>query len=90
MKKLILALLAFLILASGACSPRNTNQPTVGQGPDISVEYLQEARKFREEGRYDLARQSYALALSTCRNNANLEIIKHELAGTELLIRTMR
>lgn len=90
MKKLILVFLAFLTLADAACSSRYANSPTVGQGPDISVEYLQEARKFRDEGRYDLARQSYALALSTCRSNANLEIIKHELAGTELLIRTMR
>lgn len=64
--------------------------PTVGRGVDISVDYLLEARKFRDAGRYELARQSYAQAISTCRNEANLEIIKRELAGVELLIRTMR
>ena len=63
---------------------------TVGRGIDISVDYLLQARKFRDEGRYELARQSYAQAISTCRNEANLEIIKRELAGVELLIRTMR
>ena len=64
--------------------------PTVGRGIDISVDYLLQARKYRDEGRYELARQSYAQALSVCRNNANLEIIRRELAGIELLIRTMR
>lgn len=64
--------------------------PTVGRGEDISIAYLLQARAFRDQGRYELARQSYALAMSTCRNSANLEIIKRELAGVELLIRTMR
>ena len=64
--------------------------PTVNRGADISVDYLYQARKYRDEGRYELARQSYAQAISTCRNDANLEIIKRELAGVELLIRTMR
>lgn len=72
------------------CSSRKGAEPTVGAGPDISIEYLEQARKYRSEGRYELARESYALALSTSRNNANLGIIEHELAGTELLIRTMR
>lgn len=64
--------------------------PTIGNGLDISVDYLEQARQFRDAGRYELARQAYAQALSTCRDNANLEIIKRELAGVELLIRTMR
>lgn len=81
-------ILATLYLTLG-CTSRGA-EPTVGPGTNISVEYLAQARKYRDEGRYDLARQSYAQALSTCRNNANLEVIKRELAGCELLIRTMR
>lgn len=64
--------------------------PTVGRGIDLSVDYLEQARKYRDSGRYELARQSYAQAISVCRNYGNLEIIKRELAGVELLIRTMR
>lgn len=64
--------------------------PTVGRGIDLSVDYLLQARKYRDAGRYELARQSYAQAISVCRNNANLEIIRREMAGIELLIRTMR
>lgn len=64
--------------------------PTVSRDPDISVAYILQARAFRDQGRYELARQSYALAMSTCRNEANLEIIRREMAGVELMIRTMR
>lgn len=64
--------------------------PTVGQGIDISIDYLLQARQFRDAGRYELARQAYAQAISTCRNVSNLEIMKREMAGVELLIRTMR
>ena len=49
-----------------------------------------DAAAYRKQGRYELARQSYAQALSTCRSNAGLDIIKRELAGVELLLRTMR
>lgn len=84
----ILLFIPAFIFQSG-CAKRQ-DAPTVSQGPDISIAYLQQARKYRDEGRYDLARQSYAQALATCRSNANLAIIEHELAGCELLIRTMR
>lgn len=90
MRRIMLIFMLALAFGLAACSSRNAASPTVGPGPDISIQYLQEARLYRAEGRYDLARQSYAQALSTCRNNANLETIKRELAGTELLIRTMR
>lgn len=81
-------LLPPLFLGSG-CSRRGA-EPYAGEGPNISVAYLQQARAYRDEGKYELARQSYAQALSTCRSDANLEVIKRELAGCELLIRTMR
>ena len=89
MRIFTLPLVLTLLLGPVACA-RNAAAPTVGPGPDISIQYLQEARNYRAEGKYELARQSYAQALSTCRSNANLEVIKRELAGTELLIRTMR
>lgn len=85
---LFLAIFAPCLFTQVGCARRG--EPTVGQGPNISVAYLQQARRYRDEGKYELARQSYAQALSTCRSDANLEIIKRELAGCELLIRTMR
>ncbi|MBQ7457003.1 MAG: hypothetical protein IJS54_05330 [Desulfovibrio sp.] len=56
----------------------------------LEQRYLREARAYRAEGRYELARQSYVLALSICTNTKRLEIIRHELDGLELLLRTLR
>ena len=55
-----------------------------------SLDYLDQARKFREAGRYELARQRYLQALSICTDEQTVYIIKRELSGIELLLRTMR
>lgn len=60
--------------------------------PTRSLErrYLNEARRYRAQGRYELARQSYALALSVCSSEKKLMEIRQELDGVELLLRTLR
>ena len=55
-----------------------------------SLAYLDQARQFREQGRYELARQRYLQALSICADDQTLSVIKRELSGIELLLRTMR
>ena len=55
-----------------------------------SLAYLAQAREFREAGRYELARQRYLQALSICADEQTVYIIKRELSGVELLLRTMR
>lgn len=55
-----------------------------------SLRYLKAARAFRNAGRYELARQSYVQALSLCANSKTLNTIRSELAGVQMLIRTMR
>ncbi|MDR2745263.1 MAG: hypothetical protein LBB66_08765 [Desulfovibrio sp.] len=65
-------------------------EPPAISGPDISEKFLEQAREYRAEGRYELARQSYAQALSTCRSNEGLAVIRYEMGGVELLLRTMR
>ena len=56
----------------------------------LSRQYLKEARAFRQQGRYELARQSYVQALSVCHDLREYETIKQELNGIEMLLRTMR
>lgn len=56
----------------------------------LSRQYLKEARAFRAQGRYELARQSYVQALSVCHDREEYETIKQELNGIEMLLRTMR
>ena len=55
-----------------------------------SLAYLGQARQFREQGRFELARQRYLQALSICSDDQTLYIIKRELNGVELLLRSMR
>lgn len=55
-----------------------------------SETYLQQARDYRDEGRYELARQSYAQALSICSDGPTLKVIQREMEGINLLLRTMR
>lgn len=62
----------------------------VDKDPDISNTYLKSARTFRKEGRYELARQAYAQALSTAHSTTDMEIIRKELNSITLLLRTMR
>lgn len=85
---LVLCLLSAPITAAAEIVPGRDSGVSIGG--DISEAYLRQARVYRAEGRYELARQSYAQALSTCKNNDNLYVIRRELAGLELLIRTMR
>jgi hypothetical protein len=75
--------------APAAESAYRPEAPAVS-GPDISKKFLRRAREYRAGGRYELARQSYAQALSTCRSNEEMAVIQHEMGGVELLLRTMR
>lgn len=87
---LLIAAVLFIGASEISLASPGIEKPSVSQGPDISAEYLEQARLYREQGRFELARQTYVQALATCRDSANLSIIKRELAGVELLIRTMR
>ncbi|MBQ7607013.1 MAG: hypothetical protein IJU76_03455 [Desulfovibrionaceae bacterium] len=65
--------------------------PYAGQSSSgLSSRYLYEARKYRAQGRYELARQSYVLALSICGSPRRLQTIRQELDGLELMLRTLR
>lgn len=62
----------------------------LSEANEHSLAYLKQARQFREEGRYELARQRYLQALSICADDQTLSVIKRELSGIELLLRSMR
>jgi len=62
----------------------------LAQANKSSLIYLEQAREFRAAGRYELARQRYLQALSICADDQTLIIIKRELSGVEMLLRTMR
>ena len=62
----------------------------LSEANEHSLAYLGQARQFREQGRFELARQRYLQALSICADEKTVEILKRELNGVELLLRTMR
>lgn len=62
----------------------------LSEANEFSLEYLEEARNYRHDGRFELARQSYLQALSICSDGHTHEIIKRELNGLELILRSKR
>ncbi|MBO4368553.1 MAG: hypothetical protein J5803_00410 [Desulfovibrio sp.] len=52
--------------------------------------HLREARAYRANGRYEMARQSYLLALSISSDEKTVREIRKELDGLELMLRTLR
>lgn len=90
----------FPLLASCTPAPkRDYNGNVIMTGKEVealrynhqkSLDFLDEARDYRSSGRYELARQSYVQALSICSDGPTLNIIKRELEGINLLLRTMR
>ena len=55
-----------------------------------SMGYLLKAREYRDQGRYELARQSCLQALAICVDADMVKVIQRELNGIEILLRTMR
>ena len=97
MKNLLLLICLILVLpgltvsnALAASEPEELHVDASLSTKSLEKRYLKEARKYRAEGRYELARQSYVLALSICSDVHRLEIIRQELDGLEMLLRTLR
>ena len=86
---LVCTLAAALLLAAAPASCA-----TVSGGSDNSKSlcrrYLAEGEEFRTQNRYELARQSYAQALSVCNDGRDIATAKQGLNTIELLLRTMR
>lgn len=91
-------LICFLFLNLFFCAPISGGIEQISfvqaasrpSGQDHSSSHLKQARYYQEQGRYELARQSYALALSTCQDPGQLEIIKREMNNVELILRSLR
>ncbi len=49
-----------------------------------------QARQFIAQGRYELAREQYLIALAIARNESMREQVKQELQATDLMLRAAR
>lgn len=83
-KTFLLAL--FLVLALPGCSSKTV----LLTDPADTVATWNMARYYQAEGRYELARQYYGLALSTARSQDAVNQLQRELFGVELQLQTLR
>ncbi len=75
--------------AGSAVSSFKNSDKALGDS-SIADAYWKKARTYRDEGRFELARQQYLLALSSCYTEEAKIRVQRELQSVELLIRTMR
>lgn len=79
---------AYTSTGSAGSSFKNPDR-ALGDAP-VADAYWKKALTYRDEGRFELARQQYLLALSSCHTEEAKTRVQRELQSVELLIRTMR
>lgn len=83
----LLPLLLACALGLAGCAGTRT---TVTAEADETIDNWMAARHYQAEGRYELAKQYYSLALAAARTQSALDQLKRELYTVDLQIRTMR
>lgn len=73
-----------------ACAGNSKHKIVAVAESEETIANWQQAQSFQAEGRYELARQYYALALSTALTQSAVTQIERALAGVDLQIKTMR
>ena len=94
MQKTILsaALILSLALFLTACSPFGIFDPEMASVPysPETLYNLDRARAFSAEGRYELAKEHYLLALAANRNPNLQDTLATELHSVDMMIKTVR
>lgn len=85
-----LAAALLLVAAPAFCATLTTGPSASDNTRSLCRRYLAEGEKYRSQNRYELARQSYAQALSICADDREIRTAKQGLNTIELLLRTMR
>lgn len=81
-----LALVFCLAAPLTGCSAKTS----VTAESDETIDNWLLARRYQAEGRYELARQHYALALAAARTQSGLNQLQRELYTVDMQLRTMR
>lgn len=91
MNKLFNFILGLIILVSlTACSTIfGTEQVVVAPHSPSSISSLQMGRKYASEGRYELAKEQFLMALAAS-DEQNKDIIAKELHAVDMMIKTQR
>ncbi|MEG2173630.1 MAG: hypothetical protein RRY29_10315 [Desulfovibrionaceae bacterium] len=91
-----LALLLLLSTGSASladetmASPKRVPPDSIPADSGETTRLWNMARKYKDQMRYEMARQHYLLALATCRSDETVQRIQRELQIVELQIRSLR
>lgn len=92
MKKSALYILSILYLISFAFSSGCGNKIEVMSAPyaNETLTNYQDGKNFLDAGRYELAKESFTLALASSRNPQMRYILMQEIDSTNMMIQTRR
>lgn len=85
-----LRLAAALLLACALGLTGCASQTAVTAEADETIDTWMAARRYQAEGRYELAKQYYSLALASARTQSALDQLQRELFSVDMQIRTLR
>ncbi len=80
---------AFTLILCLALAGCGTLMPLSHESP-TTMENWRQARLYQSQGRYELAKQHYALALSGARSTDSATLLQRELFAVDMQLRTMR
>ena len=93
MKRYALFVLLCLLLLSGGCgiASRFSNERTVvtSQNPNC-LRHLKQGRDYTADGRYELAKEKYLMAVAACDDGDSREAAVRELQAVDMMIQTQR
>ncbi len=85
-----LRLAAALLLACALGLTGCASQTAVTAEADETIDTWMAARRYQAEGRYELAKQYYSLALASARTQSALDQLQRELFSVDMQLRTLR
>ncbi len=80
----------FALLACAVALFCGCGQKSIRLNSDSATTDWNQARYFQAQGRYDLAREHYLLALAAARDNEERDVLNQELQTVDLQIKTLR
>ena len=90
MRRFALILLAALLSLPSGLAACSTHRDVAPHDSAETAMHWRKARAYQNSMRYELARQEYLLALTTCRSEATRNQLQRELQTVDLQIRTLR
>lgn len=93
MKRLAVLVLPCLLLLAGGCGltsyVSNERMAVTPHDPNCLM-HLKKGRDYVAQGRYELAKEHYLMAVAACREGESREVATQELKAVDMMIQTQR